>query len=261
MHTFYFRGSYSFLIYAAISALFSLRAFSLFAQPNQALSPKELHYQFRGKNRWEGVKSRIEHKVADNLKLASLIVYDERWRQQSTPESRDSAAIFFYAPAVKGITVSVFELDKLYYMDPDSKNFGKSRQNSFKWPAKILNALKLPGNQLEALAQTKIENRDAYFPIYFRPPDRVAGKLVFEFALMPDKDMTFDLMLLAGESDQPVYTWPNIGAKRYELKLFTWPLDMKLAGQKNFTLVALEKNGTVNNNLKRRYDFYIYFSQ
>jgi hypothetical protein len=66
-------------------------------------------------------------------------------------------------------------------------------------------------------------------------------------------------MLLAGDADQPVYTWPNVSAKRYELKLFTWPVEVKLLGQKNFTLIALEKTGSANHNLKRRHDFYIYF--
>ncbi len=257
----YSKGGNYLLICASVSALFILCTLPIFAQPNQQLSRRELHYKLRDGNRWEGVKSRLEHKVSDNLKLASLIVCDDKWRQQNTPGSRDSAAIFFSAPAVSGIIVSVFELGKLYYMDPDSKKFGKSGRHSFKWPAKILNAIKLPENQLEALAQAKIENREAYFPIYFRPPDKAAGKLIFEFALMPDKDMTFDLMLLAGDADQPIYTWPNVSAKRYELKLFTWPLDVKFAKQKNFTLIALEKTGSADNKSKRRHDFYIYFSQ
>lgn len=231
-------------------------------QPKRQLSRGELRYKLRDGNRWEGVKTKIKHQVADNLKLASLIVREENWRRQSASIPRDSATIFFYAPAANRITVSVFELDKLYYMDPDPKNFGKSRQNSFKWPALLLNALNLPANQLEALAQAKIEDRATFFPIYFQAPDRVRNTLVLEFALIPDKDMAFDLMLLAGDSDQPIHTWTNIIAKRYEFKLFIWPLDAgRLATHKNLSLLALEKNKTANQNLTRRHVFPLHFAQ
>lgn len=230
------------------------------AQSQQTSYNRELHYKFRDGNRWEGIKLREWQQVSGTLELTSLVCYEDGWRQIRMAEIRDSVSIFVYAPLPRGISVSVFDLDKSYFMDPYPQVFGKSGRNTFTWPSKILGVLRLPINQLDGIAKARIENRVTYLPIYFLPPDKIRGNLVAEFCFLPSRTATFDFALYANGSEQPVWVWNDIRIEANMLKPLYWKLETDLNRQTDFTLVAMEKATTESNlEFRRNHVFNIFF--
>jgi hypothetical protein len=132
--------------------------------------------------------------------------------------NKDSVTIYFYTPDSSFPTVSVFELDKKYFMDPEQGNFGKVGMNSFSWPVQILSTLNLPIIHLKGLSKARVGGTETFYPVYFIPPEDSRDRLDLEISLFPAKDMTIDASLYNAHSDTPIKTWRNIQMKSDRLK-------------------------------------------
>jgi len=242
-----------------VGTILALCFSSTFAQSNQKLSTRELHYKFRDGNRWEGIKKEGWKQVSGTLELSSFICYEEGWRGKKLAATRDSVSIFVYVPQPRDLTVSVFYLDTLYFMDPYPKIFTQRGKNIFQWPSQILKVLGLSINQLDGVARARVENRLTYFPIYFSPPEQIGNKLIAEFSFTPSRAATFDFALYARPSESPIWKTSNdVRLDANESKTFYWPIEGHLSQPTDFSLVAAEKaiiNGKVE--IRRRHEFNI----
>lgn len=247
-----------FLQIGCVGIILAFCTSSLFAQPTQKLATKELHYKFRDGNRWEGIKKEGWKQVSGTLELSSFICYEEGWRQKQATATRDSASIFVYVTQPRDLTVSVFYLDTLYFMDPYPKIFTQRGKNIFQWPSQILKVLGLSINQLDGVAKARVENRLTYFPIYFSSPEQIGNKLIAEFSFTPSRAATFDFALYTKPSESAIWTRNNIQLDAHEAKSFQWPFEGNFSQPTDFTLIAAEKvtiNGKVE--IRRRHEFNI----
>ncbi|MDZ7269931.1 MAG: hypothetical protein ONB48_21715 [candidate division KSB1 bacterium] len=170
----------------------------------QAQVKREHLYKLRDGNRFEGIKTKKWKPVSGTVTLSSLVLGDG----QAATTAGEKVAVHFFSTATNDIKLAIFSLAKEYFMEPRNPAFGKD-WNVFTWPAKILNEIGLPPDQLDGIATARKGTQDIYFPICFHKPDAASKKLVAKGKLVPDKNMTVTVSLFSADPNKPDKVWEN----------------------------------------------------
>lgn len=217
---------------------------SLFSQNRETL------YKLRDGDRWEGVKRGDYKEVAGKLELASLLFYQDGWRQET--DEIETASIWFMGKLGKDLNVSVYNRLSRYFMDPYPNKISQDSPYSFQWPMNILSEINLPVNQLSAIAKTRIKETWVYLPIYFNAADIHKNELILEITLFPKKAIWFDLELLTADGGKVLESWQDNRIEKDQLKVFKYPVTHNT--RQVLKLVATEKENGLDS---RSHQFWI----
>lgn len=201
---------------------------------------REQLYKLREGSRFEGIKTKNWKPVSGTVKLVSLVVIDNDWLQKP-PASEESVSVHFFSSAASDIKLTIFNLEKQYFMDPKKTTFGKD-WNVFTWPAQILNEIGLPISQLQGLATARQGTQDIYFPICWQKPDAATSKKSVAMAtIIPDKDMVVNIALFSSDASKPETAW-NDQALKSDVP-FSVELPPSLIGSKKTVLMKISEKG------------------
>ncbi len=185
--------------------IFSLVILCAVMSGNTEAQVKREHlYKLRDGNRFEGIKTKKWKPVSGTVALSSLVLDDG----QAAPANAAGAnvSVHFFSTATSDIKLSIFNLEKEYFMEPRNPSFSKE-WNVFSWPAKILTEINLPPDQLDGIAVARKGTQNIYFPICFHKPDAASKKLVAKAKLVPDKNMTVTVSLFSSDPAKPDQVW------------------------------------------------------
>lgn len=191
----------------AATRIFSLMILCAVLFGNAEAQVKREHlYKLRDGNRFEGIKTKKWKPVSGTVALTSLVLSDGQAAQANAAGA--NASVHFFSTATSDIKLSLFNLEKEYFMEPRNPSFGKD-WNVFTWPAKILTEINLPLDQLDGIAAARKGTQDIYFPISFHKPDAASKKLVAKAKLVPDKNMTVTASLFSSDPNKPDKVWED----------------------------------------------------
>lgn len=226
------------------------------AEAQEEISKHELIYKFREQKRWEGVKFKRKKQRSSTLQLASLVFYEEGWRAKSNNVESDTVAIFYTTPDVKHTRIHVYNLERSYFMDTPSITFQKEGNYAFKWPTRILDAIKLEQNMLKGKVQARLKNEPIYFPLYFQIPDSTVRNLLAEITFVTDKDMTINVDLYFSGSEDPISLGKNIEMTAEKEKSVYWKVNPELFKKgETIKIMVTDKESEIGGD-----DFYIYWN-
>lgn len=191
----------------AATRIFSLVILCAILFGNAEAQIKREHlYKLRDGNRFEGIKTKKWKPVSGTVALTSLVLSEG----QNAPASAagGNVSVHFFSTATSDIKLSIFNLEKEYFMEPRNPSFSKD-WNVFSWSAKILTEINLPLDQLDGIASARKGTQDIYFPICFHKPDAASKKLVAEAKLVPDKNMTVTVSLFSSDPNKPDKVWED----------------------------------------------------
>lgn len=203
----------------------------------EAQVKREHLYKLRDGNRFEGIKTKKWKPVSGTVALTSLVLNDGQAAQANAAGA--NVSVHFFSTATSDIKLSLFNLEKEYFMEPRNPSFGKD-WNVFSWPAKILTEINLPLDQLDGIASARKGTQDIYFPISFHKPDAVSKKLVAKAKLVPDKNMTVTVSLFSSDPNKPDKVWEDQKLVSDAPFAVEWPV---AANQKTLLLKVKEHGG------------------
>ncbi|MCL4708151.1 hypothetical protein KJ068_23585 [bacterium] len=203
----------------------------------EAQFKREHLYKLRDGNRFEGIKTKKWKPVSGTVALTSLVLSEG----QSAPANAagDNVSVHFFSTATSDIKLSIFNLEKEYFMEPRNPSFKKD-WNVFSWPAKILSEINLPAGQLDGIAAARKGTQDIYFPICFHKPDPASKKLVAKAKLVPDKNMTVTVSLFSADPNKPDKVWEDQKLTSDAPFAVEWPVAVN---QKTLLLKVKEHGG------------------
>ena len=203
----------------------------------EAQVKREHLYKLRDGNRFEGIKTKKWKPVSGTVTLTSLVLSEGG--ALAAGAAGENISVHFFSTATGDIKLSIFNLEKEYFMEPKSPAFGKD-WNVFSWPAKILNEIDLPLSQLDGIATARKGTQDIYFPICFHKPDPASKKLVAKAKLVPDKNMTVTISLFSSDPSKPDKIWKDQKLTSDAPFSVEWPLT---PNQKTLVLKVNEQGG------------------
>lgn len=217
-----------------IFGMLLLLATDLFAQVK-----REHLYKLRGRDRFEGIRTKNWKPVSGEIKLASLVFHDKSWLQEADKPTMDNVSIYFYSTIAADLEIEVFNLDMQYFMLPRVKTFGKN-WNEFSWPATVINEVKLPVSRLSGVVNG--QKGKVYFPLCFEKPAAIEPGSSLKAQLIPDKNMTVDIALYSANSQTALKTWDGQKMTSDKPFAFELPVQMLKMGEA-YLLKASEKGG------------------
>lgn len=165
---------------------------------------REHLYKLRDGNRFEGIKTKKWKPVSGTVALTSLVLSEGQ--NAPTSAAGGNVSVHFFSTATSDIKLSIFNLEKEYFMEPRNPSFKKD-WNVFTWPAKILSEINLSTDQLDGIASARKGTQNIFFPICFHKPDAASKRLVAKAKLVPDKNMTVTILLFSTDLNNPDKVW------------------------------------------------------
>ncbi|MCA9741350.1 MAG: hypothetical protein H6695_12405 [Deferribacteres bacterium] len=219
----------------AIFGIFILLSTDIFAQ-----SVKREHlYKLRGRDRFEGIRTKNWKPVSGEIKLASLVYHDKKWLENAANGDIEQASIYFYSTIAADIDIEVFNLDMQYFMIPRVKTFVKD-WNEFSWPASLIHEVNLPITKLSGVVNG--QKGKIYFPLCFEKPTAIGTNSSLKATLIPDKDMTADISLYATSSPKALKIWESQKMESDKPYDFELPVNLLKKGEA-YLLKASEQGG------------------